>query len=317
MAAFNGTGFAAVDAFFGKEATSPATTTTETAAHEHQQHQQHQQQQGPKRLGVGATRDDAKNALSASNPLTKRLLQVGMKRKLAQEADDAHVDDADAGVDDTVPVDREEDGEEDGGRTAISERTAVTVAVAVATANAAETAGKRKKKGKKERQKATEEAAQAQALLSTAAQAAAEGSASEQPTEVTAQAETAANQEPPSNKSKRRKIRSRQKNIYKDNRKEKPSHLVPGQRHYQGRPLTTETRQKLNLPESVGKQKDDSWTSSWVSDQNQQQQPEHEDAVDAMPLAVDAAENNIAVDETVKKPKKKRSKSSSKYKNLN
>jgi hypothetical protein len=317
MAAFNGTGFAAVDAFFGKEATSPATTTTETAAHEHQQHQQ----QGPKRLGVGATRDDAKNALSASNPLTKRLLQVGMKRKLAQEADDAHVDDADAGVDDTVPVDREEDGEEDGGRTAISERTAVTVplAVAVATANAAETAGKKKKKGKKERQKATEEAAQAQALLSTAAQAAAEGSASEQPTEVTAQAETAANQEPPSKKSKRRKIRSRQKNIYKDNRKEKPSHLVPGQRHYQGRPLTTETRQKLNLPEPVGKQKDDSWTSSWVSDQNQQQQqqPEHEDAVDAMPLAVDAAENNIAVDETVKKPKKKRSKSSSKYKNLN
>jgi len=48
---------------------------------------------------------------------------------------------------------------------------------------------------------------------------------------------------------KRRKVRSRQKNIYKDRRDrgEKPSHLVPGNKDYRGRPLTAETRAKLNL----------------------------------------------------------------------
>lgn len=51
-------------------------------------------------------------------------------------------------------------------------------------------------------------------------------------------------------KRKRRKIRSRQKNIRKDNRSvdEKPAHLVPGNRNYQGRPMTQATREKLNLP---------------------------------------------------------------------
>ena len=55
-----------------------------------------------------------------------------------------------------------------------------------------------------------------------------------------------------SGKRKRRKIRSRQKNIYKDNRPadKRPKHLVPGNRMYQGRPLTDETRSKLDLPPS-------------------------------------------------------------------
>ena len=51
-------------------------------------------------------------------------------------------------------------------------------------------------------------------------------------------------------KTKRRKIRSRQKNIRKDNRSdgEKPQHLVFGKRTYDGRPMTRETREKLGLP---------------------------------------------------------------------
>ena len=53
-------------------------------------------------------------------------------------------------------------------------------------------------------------------------------------------------------KRKRRKVRSRQKNIRKDNRSvdEKPSHLIPGNSNYQGRPMTKATHKKLNLPQS-------------------------------------------------------------------
>jgi hypothetical protein len=52
-------------------------------------------------------------------------------------------------------------------------------------------------------------------------------------------------------KRKRRKVRSRQKNISKDNGDVKPLHLIPGQRNYQGRPLTEEMRSWLHLPTLV------------------------------------------------------------------
>ena len=55
--------------------------------------------------------------------------------------------------------------------------------------------------------------------------------------------------EPVEKKQKRRKVRSKQKNIRKDNRKTKPDHLIVGQKKYQGRPLTAETRARLHLPE--------------------------------------------------------------------
>jgi len=54
-------------------------------------------------------------------------------------------------------------------------------------------------------------------------------------------------------KRKRRKIRSKQKNIRKDNRNrsQKPAHLaLQGSIAYGGRPLTNETREFLKLPES-------------------------------------------------------------------
>ena len=53
-------------------------------------------------------------------------------------------------------------------------------------------------------------------------------------------------------KPKRRKVRSKQKNIRKDTRgmHEKPKHLRVGASNYQGRPLTDETRAKLNLAPS-------------------------------------------------------------------
>lgn len=57
------------------------------------------------------------------------------------------------------------------------------------------------------------------------------------------------------NKKKRKKIRSRQKNIRKDHRAEnaKPSHLIVGTNEYCGRPMTKETRQKLGIHSTAKK----------------------------------------------------------------
>jgi hypothetical protein len=54
---------------------------------------------------------------------------------------------------------------------------------------------------------------------------------------------------------KRKKKRSRQKNIRKDNRLQKPEHLNPISKDYKGRPLTAETRRRLNMSESRNVQK--------------------------------------------------------------
>ena len=53
-------------------------------------------------------------------------------------------------------------------------------------------------------------------------------------------------------KDKKRKVRSKQKNIRKDSRplSAKPEHLRLGNPRYSGRPLTQETRQRLDLPPS-------------------------------------------------------------------
>lgn len=57
------------------------------------------------------------------------------------------------------------------------------------------------------------------------------------------------------NAKKRKKIRSRQKNIRKDHREEndKPSYLTVGTNEYRGRPMTKETRQKLGIQSTAKK----------------------------------------------------------------
>jgi hypothetical protein len=71
---------------------------------------------------------------------------------------------------------------------------------------------------------------------------------------LTASNEVPQNEET-SNKKKRKKIRSRQKNIRKDHRTEndKPSHLIVGSDAYCGRPMTKETRQKLGIQHTAKK----------------------------------------------------------------
>jgi hypothetical protein len=298
MAAFDGDGFAAVDAFFGKTSTTPTSRKSEVKAAAARSEQllqaQAQTQQGPKRLGLGADvslrEDKSANAVSASNPLTKRLLQVGTKGKLSQKRDaDDYDDDND---DEEADKNNDEDGDEEGGRTAIEERvpTVVPVSAAILAKEAAEVkaASKKKKKGKKERQK--EGADAAEAVPKDESREATEG---------------AEDHEAPSQKRKRTKIRSRQKNIYKDKRSEKPSHLIPGKHNYQGRPMTLETRKRLNLPLEKPASTEETWSSNWNDDQAK------DTAVDTMPLAVDAVTEQPSEE---KKPKKKAKKS--RFKNL-
>jgi hypothetical protein len=294
MAAFEGDGFAAVDAFFGKSSTPSTSRKEAAAASELLQAQSEPTQQGPKRLGLGADagarEEKDSKAVSASNPLTKRLLQVGTKRKLSQKRDaDDYDDDND---DEQAEKDKDDDEDGDGGgRTAIEERvpTAVPVSAAILAKEAAElkSASKKKKKGKKERQKEGADAAEAA------------------PKDESQEAM----EEAPDNgapKRKRTKIRSRQKNIYKDTRAEKPSHLIPGKHNYQGRPMTLETRKRLNLPLEKEPSTMESWSSNWNDDQPK------DAAVDTMPLAVDAVTEQQPSEEKKKKKRQKKSR----FKNL-
>jgi hypothetical protein len=295
MAAFEGDGFAAVDAFFGKSSTPSTSRKEAAAASELLQAQSEPTQQGPKRLGLGADagarEEKDSKAVSASNPLTKRLLQVGTKRKLSQKRDADDYDD-DNDDDQADKDDDDDDGDEEGGRTAIEERapTVALVSAAILAKEAAElkAASKKKKKGKKERQKEGADAA-----------------------EVAGKDESQeATEDAPDNgapKRKRTKIRSRQKNIYKDTRAEKPSHLIPGKHNYQGRPMTLETRKRLNLPLEKESSAMESWSSNWNDDQPK------DAAVDTMPLAVDAVTEEQQPSEEKKKKKKAKK---SRFKNL-
>lgn len=268
MAAFDGRGFAAVDSFFQDSSDLPTSKREEPIVSK------------GRRLGVGAS---AAAEFSKSQALrSKRLLQVGKKR---QRADD---EDSDASI-------HEDDDDSDVGRTKIDETLPAAPKVSASVLVKAQVdepaAKKKRKRGKKERQKAN----------------ATETNANQQEAKRT-KVSTDTTDETPSHakKRKRRKIRSRQKNIYKDRRESKPEHLVPGSTTYQGRPLTPATRAKLQLPPS----KTSTMESKWSDDQ-----PTNE--LEAMPLAVEQ-DLGVVADTEAKQPKKTIAKKGKKpkYKNI-
>jgi hypothetical protein len=115
------------------------------------------------------------------------------------------------------------------------------------------TKSKTKKKGKKERQRHDEtaagEASPGNKIPEASASAGTVIETTSAPLDASSLQEDPASSSS-SRKRKRRKVRSRQKNIYKDKRPmdQKPEHLVLGNREFGGRPLTAETREKLSLP---------------------------------------------------------------------
>jgi hypothetical protein len=281
MTEFDKRGFAAVDAFFGASA--------EVAPPE--KIQNNNDRASSKRLGLGAT---AKASDDGPADIHKRLLQVGKKRQRQQDNDE-----------DETPVSEAEDDEEEAGRTAIHQnavsRTHKRPAAILATELA--TAGPKKKKGKKQRALEKEEKAREKDN---------EGNEGEESTHKEGDGKVEKEEaddtlhEQSKTKHKRRKVRSRQKNIYKDQREKKPDHLVPANKDFNGRPLTAETRAKLNLPPSKSAQgNSETWKSSWDGDPQ-------DTGIDAMPLAVDVEDEKPKQVTSSKKARKKKSK----YKNL-
>jgi hypothetical protein len=278
MTEFDKRGFAAVDAFFGASA----------EAQPEKIQKNNNEDRPSKRLGLGATTSKASEALP---DIHKRILQVGKKRGRQQDNDE-----------DESPVsEAEDDEEEEAGRTAIHQDAASRTPKGPAAILAKElaTAGPKKKKGKKQRALEKEEKEREkdnQGEESTPKEG--DGKVEKEEADETIHEQ--------STKRKRRKVRSRQKNIYKDRREKIPDHLLAASKDFKGRPLTAETRAKLNLPASKSAQgKEETWKSSWDGDP-------HDSAIDAMPLAVDVEDEKPKQVASSKKARKKKSK----YKNL-
>ena len=251
MVKLNEDAFAAVNAAFpdvSKEKKTTAITTTTTAA--------------AKRKGVGATVASSDLDKVGEADIHKRILNVGNKRrkKLEEEEEDEDVGTFRSGnkFEGRKPDRREvvenrsdDDGdeEEDVGRTAISGSSAAFKSSVPDILPDPTQKKKKKKLGKKERQaqKETEKEPVNTLKKDTTKEVLCgqDESGAGASTTVDGDAEGSKNK-----KRKRPKVRSRQKNIRKDNRVTKPSHLIPGSTDYKGRPLTAETRRKLNLPES-------------------------------------------------------------------
>ncbi|KAL3805703.1 hypothetical protein HJC23_005947 [Cyclotella cryptica] len=210
-----------------------------------------------KRLGVGATppaistaaaHQDAFVAADWTKTGKKKILSIGKKHN-------PHDDDEDA-IDRSKREDDNPSSEEEEGRTsAVKERKRKMMNVPIDVTsdcdknNAMEVVApkiKEKKKGKKERDQENHAATVGDATDDKVNQSTNEGNYVQENDQI----EPSTNNEHEENKKyKRKKTRSRQKNIRKDKRsiEEKPAHLVLGNSDYTGRPLTKATKEKLVL----------------------------------------------------------------------
>lgn len=270
MADFDRSGFAAVDEFFGRVDCAPSNAFVSESS---------LRGGGKKRLGVGGA------ATTPAAPFTealtsKRILQVGSKRRRRQGFGDDH-DHGEDGIEDAEQPKSDEEEEVEEGRTTIDNKKKTAFAILAESAHiATKSIGpgliKKKKMGKKERQIHAES------------------------NELESQEETVNTRDNDDvighekKKRKRRKVRSRQKNIRKDNRDVKPAHLIPGQGRYLGRPLSEETRARLNMPTIVKSPfAGDVWHGNDDdNDDNDHSNKRHANegsssALDAMPLAID------------------------------
>lgn len=210
---FDKSGFAAVDALFGGE--EPSEVKREQPVIESSQ-----------RLGVGA-----KAVPKNRDAVTNKILQIGRKRLRENES---HIEET------ALETEIQDENDEDElGRTAIDSGTKIAT-TSPAEIVSREATKKKGKKGKKERAQGKQSTNEEGGNQHT--------SANTESFQAEASADTDKEQKASSSKRKRRKVRSKQKNIYKDQREKKPEHLIVGNKNYQGRPLTAETRAKLNLP---------------------------------------------------------------------
>jgi hypothetical protein len=271
----NKSAFAAVDALFGSEERS-----------ETKKQQQKPVIETSQRLGVGA-KATSKNP----DPVSSTILQVGRKR---QRENEGHVEESLL-----ESVARDDSDEEDLGRTAIDSNNKV---VATSSAVIVDSSTKKRKKGKKER--ALSKANGEQGVKSDSAQPD-NNLSQENSLKQNEDAEQELKGGTASTKRKRRKIRSKQKNIYKDQREKKPEHLIVGSKNYKGRPLTAETRAKLNLP-ATKSSSNLSFSGTWTGEGAKASEGKTEES-----LIVEKKEARPSKESLKKKPSKK-----PKFKNL-
>ena len=271
MAKFDTSALAAVTEFFGNDNNDNGTTNGLNESSRTDPH---------KRSGVGAVPKPKTGSLSAAalDLTSKKLLRVGSKRR-RDDNDDDDGDEREKVNDDG------NDTDDDEGRTAIQEKPRAVRGAAVAvqhtgatdsgvvaenavdTSNAVTTTTttkkkKKKKKGKKERQRDMEkqqDQPNGEGMTTTDSASTIPKTQSMDgtkntttvPTDTTNNDNNDDGTPMSARKRKRRKVRSRQKNIYKDHREQtnKPEHLRMGHKSYSGRPMTKETRTRLNLPE--------------------------------------------------------------------
>ena len=262
-------GFAVVDAFFHSSTSKTATegppgSLRPPASPSHPNHPNHHHR------GVGATigtyhnnnsnNIETKHSKILSSSVQKqgsRILQVGSKKRQRHDDDEEEEHD-NTGVTDHAIHNDDDDNEEDIGRTGIVNDNDVRRNMVLQKPPPPTT--KRKKLGRKERQPpppplnidATVTSVSVivktkdQPLHHTTTNVISTITANEAVRDTDADAVAAISNDHPTNKKKkyRKKVRSKQKNIRKDHRDVPPLHLFR-------RPLTAETRAKLQAPKIV------------------------------------------------------------------
>jgi hypothetical protein len=234
-------GFAAVDAFFknGSDVTTsdalnvaPANTTAMSKN---------------SRLGVGATSTSDGNSsnLKPSTHREQRILEIGSHRRRKRQGYGDEDDEETA----NSPVNNydESDGDDEKGRTAIAKDKEKTPLLSIDIAPPLLEPQRKKKKGKKERKLQ---------LSNTLVDNIQETEDIKNTELVPIDSKPIANEDPgtatdealntKAHRRRRKKIRSKQKNIRKDHRDVKPVHVME-----KGRPLTAETRAKLQAPKII------------------------------------------------------------------
>mmetsp|Transcript_20042 Transcript_20042/g.43124 ORF Transcript_20042/g.43124 Transcript_20042/m.43124 type:complete len:318 (+) Transcript_20042:95-1048(+) len=315
MAELDQSGFSAVDAFFGADRSGKSTSQNVESSTT-----RNTRPSSGKRLGVGASTTEAA-ASPTGNALHKRVLQVGRKRGRQEVTNEEEEEEDEVG--DTIDAPDNDDSDEDeaAGRTSIA--TAKPAVGSNPAAHMKTKSKKKKKKGKKEREKEKGTTTTTSSLETNIA-ATTES--------VPATNDTTTTEAIRKQKRKRPKIRSRQKNIRKDNREKKPDHLVVGSTNYQGRPLTEQTRHRLNLAPSKASAKLASVAQSVVVDK--EESPPNDTTTNTMEMDMNTEKPTSAEDqpspETTGKggveeevvlskqgpPKAKKRRRKSKFKNL-
>ncbi|GKY96446.1 hypothetical protein MPSEU_000604100 [Mayamaea pseudoterrestris] len=241
MTEFNKKAFSVVDKFFEDDA-DPKQTSSERAVNDVTSSRP--QTRKEHRFGVGAAPQPPQNDRSKVD-LHKRILQVGGKRGAQQQAEDDEVDNH---------SDEEYEEEEDVGRTSIAEPLSKKQKPFVGTKESRESS--QRKKDTRKNSKATKADFDAHAHDTIPVESAvnindfpsADGLGLVIDRKGVDPDSVLDNGDAGPAKRKRKKVRSKQKNIYKDKREKKPDHLIPGSKNYKGKPLTAETKKKLNLP---------------------------------------------------------------------